>query len=302
LGGVISVYQEPIPNIDGIVTYFNKTPRDIVCPHFWELRWAFGCPYDCDYCYLRGTGWGNKDPRYRPIDRVLRAIQKAFDHKYFVENPCIFNSGELSDSLMNPSRMEQIAEKFEEQGKHKLLLLTKSNNVMFLVEKPRKQTVVSFSLNAPEVWKRWEHRTPSPEKRIEAARMVSEAGYEVRVRVDPIFPIEDWQRHYQDLLYVLLSEIPKGKDPERITLGTPRGLQKTIAYSKNQSWTKYFEEYSKWGKKLSSSQRKEIYLFFCDRLGELGFDKSRISLCKETDLMWKELGMDRTRCRCNCIW
>jgi len=155
-------YKDRIGSIDGIVVPFNKTPRDIVCPHFWELRWAFGCPFDCAYCYLQGTGRGNKTPRYRPITKVIRAIDRAFRDEYFIKNPSIFNSGELSDSLMNPSYMRQIADFFETQNKHKLLLLTKFDKVEWLTKEPRKQTIASFSLNATEVWKRWEKRTPSP--------------------------------------------------------------------------------------------------------------------------------------------
>mgnify|MGYP001072642199 CR=1 FL=1 len=298
------LYKEPKPSIDGIIVPFEKTPFDIVCPHFWELRWAFGCPFDCAYCYLQGTGRGNKKPRYRPPIKVIKAINKAFRHKYFVNHPSIFNSGELSDSLMNPANMKQIADLFETQSKHKLLLLTKSDRVEWLVREPRKQTIASFSLNVTEVWKRWEKGTPSPQKRIDAARKLAEVGYEVRIRIDPIFPIDRWQRHYDDLVYSVFSKLPS--DPDRITLGTPRGLAKTLIFAKDRSWEKiaFTDEPDRtgWGKKAPTPVRKEIYLFFYDKFDNLGFDKSRIAMCKETRSMWKELGLDPKSCRCNCIW
>lgn len=298
------LYKEPKPSIDGIIVPFEKTPFDIVCPHFWELRWAFGCPFDCAYCYLQGTGRGNKKPRYRPPTKVIKAINKAFRHKYFVNHPSIFNSGELSDSLMNPANMKQIADLFETQSKHKLLLLTKSDRVEWLVREPRKQTIASFSLNVTEVWKRWEKGTPSPQKRIDAAIKLAEVGYEVRIRIDPIFPIDRWQRHYDDLVYSVFSKLPS--DPDRITLGTPRGLAKTLIFAKDRSWEKiaFTDEPDRtgWGKKAPTPVRKEIYLFFYDKFDTLGFDKTRIAMCKETRSMWKELGLDPKSCRCNCIW
>ena len=303
LGG-IKLYETPIPNIDGIAVYFSKTPFDIVCPHFWELRWAFGCPFDCAYCYLQGTGRGNKNPKYRPINRVIKAIDKAFKHEYFLQHPSIFNSGELSDSLMNPNSMKQIADFFETQNRHKLLLLTKSDKVEWLTREPRKQTIASFSLNATEVSRRWEKRASSPQQRIIAAKELIKSGYEVRIRIDPIFPIENWKLHYEDLIYSIFSELPS--TPNRITLGTPRGLSKTLIFAKDRSWEKIAftenPEYSGWGKKAPPSLRKEIYTFFFEKLGNLGLDKSRIALCKETKSMWKELGLDHTRCRCNCVW
>lgn len=286
----------------GITRKFEKTPPSIVCPHFWELRWAYGCPYDCAYCYLRGTFMGNKNPRYpHSIERILGALEMAFKG---LNEPTIFNSGELSDSLMNPILMEQIADKFEEQDKHKLLLLTKSGNVNFLIKKPRKQTIVSFSLNAIEPAKLWENFAPSPDKRINAAREVAEAGYETRVRIDPIFPIKNWQTQYGDLLHLIFSKLT----PERITLGTPRGLRKTLRFSKDLSWTKYFGERSGWGKKIPTAVRKEIYLYFYEKLHDLGFDVSKVALCKESVEMHRELGRDVgtypnwENCRCNCVW
>jgi len=297
-------YKDRIGSIDGIVVPFNKTPRDIVCPHFWELRWAFGCPFDCAYCYLQGTGRGNKTPRYRPITKVIRAIDRAFKDEYFVKNRSIFNSGELSDSLMNPSYMRQIADFFETQDKHKLLLLTKFDKVEWLTKEPRKQTIASFSLNATEVWKRWEKRTPSPQQRIMAAKELIKSGYEVRIRIDPIFPIDRWQRHYEGLIYSMFSKLPS--DPDRITLGTPRGLAKTLIFAKDRSWERiaFTDEPDRtgWGKKAPAPLRREIYLFFYDKLDNLGFDRSRIAMCKETRSMWKELGLDPELCKCNCVW
>ena len=287
----------------GIIRWFDKTPPDIVCPHFWELNWAYGCRFDCAYCYLQGTFHGNKGPWARPLDQVLSVLDEFFkDHE---KNPQILNSGELADSLVYPQRIKQISDKFEKQERHKLLLLTKSGNVMPLVDKLRKQTIFSFSLNAHEVWRQWEHKTPSPEDRIKALKIAREIGDEVRVRIDPIFPIRGWQKQYEDLIYLLLSELPN--DPDRITLGTPRGLSKTRMFSKDSSWWKLaFEdnpsEDSGWGKKIAFPLRKEVYLFLYDKLYTLGFDKSKIAMCKETKSMWQDLNLDYTKCKCNCAW
>lgn len=37
------------------IRLFDKTSEGIVCPHFWILNWACGCPYECSYCYLALT-------------------------------------------------------------------------------------------------------------------------------------------------------------------------------------------------------------------------------------------------------
>ncbi len=94
-------------------------------------------------------------------------------------------------------------------------------------------------------------------------------------------------------------------NPDRITLGTPRGLAKTLIFAKDRSWERIAftdePERTGWGKKAPSSLRKEIYIFFYDKLANLGFDKSRIAMCKETKSMWKEMGLNPDACKCNCI-
>ena len=282
-----------------IVVPFDKTPPDIACGMFWELRWAYGCPFNCSYCYLRGTMRGRMKPQFVRTELVLQALDEAFVK---IKTPSIFNSGELSDSLMNPQLMKPIVDKFEQQKKHKIYLLSKSGtqNVGFLVEEPRRQVICGWSINAPEAANRWEKDAALPKDRIEAATLVSKAGYDTRIRIDPIFPIKDWQVYYGDLLHQILSKLV----PERIILGTPRGLWKTIKYAKEASanieWIQYFAEDSSWGKKLAFGSRKEIYTFFYDRLEAEGYSQSKISLCKETLEMWKALGLNPSSRLCNC--
>lgn len=238
-------------------------------------------------------------PQYVRTDQVLRALDEAFMH---IQAPAIFNAGELSDALMNPEMMIPIVDKFEEQNKHKVYLLTKfgERNVDFLLEKPRKQVICGWSINAPAIAKLWERGAAAPEDRIQAAKRVSEKGYEVRVRIDPIFPIDDWRSCYSELLGQLLKSVK----PDRIILGTPRGLWKTIKYAGDSNvdltWVKFFKEDSSWGKKLTFEQRKEIYTFFSSRLESIGYPLSKVSVCKETVHMIQALGMNYSLRTCNC--
>jgi spore photoproduct lyase len=283
----------------GIISLFHKTPPDICCGNFWEIRWAYGCPLDCNYCYLRGTMRGNMKPTPLKIEHVLDAIDEAFQN---IKQPSIFNSGELSDSLMYPWIMQKIVDKFEQQNKHKILLLSKMGprNIGFLLERLRKQTVCAWSINAIEIAKKWEKAAAIPEERITAAKMMSDLGYDTRIRIDPIFPIENWKLHYEDILYRIFSNI----EPKKVILGTPRGLWKTIKYAKDakidMSWIKFFKEDSSWGRKLQFDQRKEIYQFFYDKLNSMGYPSSRVTLCKETVRMWNEMRLEYSPMTCNC--
>ena len=295
-----------------VLVYFRKTPRDIVCPHFWEFKWAFGCPFECAYCYLQGTGWGDKHPRYKDLDSILEKLNEVFKttiREMPKNKPIIASSGELADSLMNPYMMEKIADKFEEQDQHKLLLLSKGANVGWLVRKPRRQTIVSFSLNPKYVAEKWEKKTAPPKKRIEAARKVLDAGYETRLRIDPMIPIEGWEEQYKELI----DEVFRNMHPERITLGTLRGLWKTIHYCNDDSWVKYLSsEKTGWGRKIDPDIRYLMYTTIINYLDD-EYNYTKIALCKETDNIWKSIGIDPgnyvdplhnnwNKCKCNCVW
>ena len=284
---------------NGVIKLFKKTPEDIACGPFWEIRWAYGCPLNCSYCYLRGTTRGRMKPSYVRIEETLRCIREAFQK---IKEPQIFNSGELCDSLMNPPLMAEIVDLFERQTKHKIYLLSKfgTSNIGFLLEKPRKQVICGWSINSEPVAKKWETAAARPAERIEASSLVWEAGYDTRIRIDPIFPIENWMKHYGRLIDVIFSAFW----PNRIILGTPRGLWKTIHYAEkaniDMSWANFFKENTGWGKKLSFESRKDIYSFFYEKIKSIGYPLHKVSICKETTEMWKALGLNYKLKTCNC--
>lgn len=282
----------------GIIRWFDKTPPDIVCPHFWELNWAYGCHFGCSYCYLQGTFHGERKPWSRPLSQVFETLDEFFQDHQGGSKHYMLNSGELTDSLVYPDKIRQISDKFEGQDEHKLLLLTKASNIGFLIERPRRQTVVSFSINAPKVSGLWERGAPSPEKRIGAAKKVSGAGYETRIRIDPMVPIKGWEKLYCDLVDQIFDTFR----PSRITLGSLRGLQKTIMFCKDKSWTRYLSEgETGWGKKVGFALRLSMYSVILNHLKEKhGY--SNVALCKETPAIWGKLGLDPKACRCNCMW
>ena len=187
---------------------------------------------------------------------------------------------------------------FEEQNRHKVLFVTKSDNVKHLLEiNPHNQAVVSFSLNASEIASRWEKVAPPVERRIEAGRKLTEAGYEVRIRIDPMVPVENWATHYIRLVEQIFSSFT----PSRITLGSLRGLQTTVNGSTDKSWVEFLKEKSNWGKKIDFKTRYDMYTATIKQLKDR-YNYNEVALCKETVAMWGRLGMDYKKIKCNCVW
>ena len=315
----LKVHYKEYPLIDGkkrtlvnkvndgsIITRFDKTPlpqkeTDVVCPHFLELKWAYGCPFDCAWCYLKGTF------RFRleGIKPVIKDYKKIELHvKKFLEEesaPEILNTGEIADSLMGENRPKPFSKFiipiFESQKAHKVLFLTKSSNIKNLLGlDSHNQTIMSFSLNAIPVADKWE-KAPKVMRRLEAAKKLHEEGFEVRVRIDPMVPVENWEKHYIHLIDLIFNKF----SPERITLGSLRGLQSTINGCTDKSWVKYLSESSNWGKKVDINQRLAMYKKIISYLNEK-YNYSNVALCKETKAIWGILNMDYKKIKCNCIW
>lgn len=287
-----------------IICRFEKTPlpkkkTDVICPHFLELKWANGCSYDCAWCFLQGTfRFTGKHPRQKDRFKVKEHVSTFLNNG---SPPEVLNSGELCDSLLSENSIDPfsrfIIPMFEAQKKHKVLFLTKSNRVENLTKiEEHKNVIISFSMNAPAVSKKWE-KAPRVEERIEAAKKVSEAGYETRIRIDPMVPVFEWDKHYFGLVDMIFEQFI----PERITLGSLRGLQSTINNSKDRTWVKFLSEKSNWGKKIGSELRYEMYSKLIDYLkNKYGY--TNVALCKETVEMWEKLGLDCKKIRCNCIF
>jgi len=290
-----------------IITKFDKTPTpqkstDVICPHFMEFKWAYGCPFDCAWCYLKGTFRfqpKGASPVFKSYEKIKSHIKRFLDEE---QTPAILNTGELADSLMGEGLSlpftKLIIPIFEEQDRHKILFVTKSVNITNLLEMQKhNQVIMSFSLNSEEVAQKWEKGAPSVNKRIQAAKELYENGYEIRIRIDPMVPITNWDKKYKELLENIFANF----EPSRITIGSLRGLQSTVNNCIDKSWFQYLEENSNWGRKVKFQVRFEMYHKIIDELQQK-YGYSNVALCKETMKMWSELELDYKTIKCNCIW
>lgn len=319
----ISIRYKEYPDLEGkkqtliqqvgdgsIIKRFDKTPlpknsQDVICPHFLELKWAYGCPYRCSWCYLQGT------LRFLPTKTkpVVKSYEKIEHHlkSFFAETvnngytPEILNSGEIADSLMweNNGRpfSKFILTLFNSQRKHKVLFLSKSDIIDNIARFESDRIIPSFTLNAHSVASRWERGAPDVERRINAAKKLTNLGYPVRIRIDPLVPILNWEKDYKELVDYIFSQFK----PERITLGSLRGLMSTINNSSDKTWCEHLTENSSWGKKISYQTRFNIYQSLIDHLNKR-YEYHEIALCKETKEMWGKLSMNYKNIKCNCIW
>jgi len=276
-------------------------------------------------CYLKGTfrfsAFPRKDrrvpPKFKPRPKIEKAVKSFIN---CMKHPAVLNTGELGESLMGENQKPPFSEfivTLLKDTPHKVLFLAKGTYVKnFIKNNWQKNMILSWSINSPKVARRYEKGAPNPLSRIEAARLCYEAGYRVRFRLDPMVPVdpptlntpllkttEEWREEYSGIVGAMFDRIR----PERITLGTLRGLPATLAVAVNKEWTKYLDEKSNWGRKPSLLTRFNMFKFAIKQIRkQSGGRRVKIGICKETQqlhkMLEKEIGyMNYRRMECNCL-
>ncbi len=185
----------------------------------------------------------------------------------------------------------------------RLLFLTKSDCVDEILELDHGgQSIISFSLNTETVFQQLEHRTASPEFRLTAAAKVQKAGYEVRLRIDPVIFYSTWEKDYMELVDKIFQFV----QPTRITIGEYRpsnGLANHIGSRFPDSpLLRINKSMVREGGKLryEKGQRIEMFRTIIEAIKQNRSD-IHIALCKEQPQIWKALGLNMKGLLCNCL-
>jgi len=196
-----------------------------------------------------------------------------------------------------------------------LFMLTKSDNVDDILNLAHNgHKIIAWSMNNATISQKFEIGAPSFERRIIAARKVQEAGYRLRIRLDPIVPFSGWEEQYARTM----DEIFKRISPETVTLGTLRFEEgfyrmRNALFSKGTEAAQYLDDMEpmfppklfpgakrpKSGKySFTEEKRSEIFNFVIKEIRK--YSNCPIALCKESASVWNRLGLPLSECRCVC--
>ena len=245
---------------------------------------------DCSYCFLTRTfrrlPTGKKFVMY-PLDKVKKDLIEVLLAE---KKPQMFNAGELTDSLEYTEWLDELVPVFNDpninQVGHKLLLLTKRTNVEWLLNHEVSLNVVfSMTLNAQKFIDTFERLTPSLDERLKALKQVKDAGWETRVRIDPIV-IPQFQ--YQTLCEALVEIRPK-----RVTLGTWRFYSYDSWFPHKAILNSLVPDGDDGRIRIEFTQRRMIYAVLRGQLWPI-----TVGICKETAQMYTSLGLRKVECNC----
>ena len=164
---------------------------------------AMGCPFDCQYCFLKGMYPTANILVFVNIDECLTEIRKL------AENGPAQVSLSYETDLIAIDHLTGFVSKFAalapEVPDLTLEIRTKAANLP-LVEWAS-NLVFSFTLSPQEIIGRFEKKTSSLSARLSAVKAAQDAGFAVRLCFDPMILTPGWRKMYTEFFDRIRSEV-----------------------------------------------------------------------------------------------
>lgn len=188
--------------------------RGLICCNYFVINQGIGCPFDCSYCFLQDFSnlpsilvYANTTAIFAEVKQFTAARPNGFFR---------IGTGEMSDSLALDHLTEfstEIVPFFAELDNAILELKTKSDNVTNLTGLDHcGNTVISWSLNPPEIIASDEPGSATLDQRLHSAARVAAAGYPLAFHFDPLIEYPGWQEGYR----LVINRLREAVDPQQI--------------------------------------------------------------------------------------
>ncbi|MCX7991902.1 MAG: radical SAM protein [Proteobacteria bacterium] len=266
------------------------TPSYICCGYY-VLSPAENCPFECTYCILQAYFKSKNIKVYANTEDLIKELNEIKTKPIFR-----IGTGEFSDSLFLPSTnfyLEKLLDFFNKNENIFLELKTKSDIIPEIVKKyPKRNVIISFSLNSPVITTQEEGKTASVEKRIESAFELSKIGFPLSFHFDPIIEYDGWEKDYKYTIDLLFEKIDE-ENIVWISLGILRFIPalKDIAEN-NYPFTMIFKREFITGidskKRYFRKKRVEIYKKMLSMIRNKS-EKVFVYLCMENEDVWMDV-------------
>jgi len=278
------------------------------CPNYWHFSPTGFCFYRCQYCYLAGaTGiWHSPSVKvFVNLEDILGEIDRQAQK---LGKPTAFYCGKLQDGLaLDPltGYSQVLVPFFAEHPYARQVVLTKSADMDNLLGLDHGgNTILSWSLNPPEVATEFERNVPSVEERLAAMVRCTDAGFSVRAVLMPMIPVPGWREAYGRFVTDLLSRVPV----QRLTVGGICSYRNAVnLMEKGLGGDNVISRHMDSTRKMADGRRRyprdlrvEMYQHILDCARKVRPDVE-VALCLEEHGVWESLGLADHIGRCNCV-
>ena len=186
--------------------------------NFFYTPSMLNCLYDCEYCYLQGMYQSANIVLFVNTEDFFAQLQEHLNKPTLVA--ISYDTDLLAFDPLN--QVTQWLNFAQIQENMHIELRTKSANYRPLQKlKPNDRVTIAWTLSPQSVIEKYEHKTPSLKNRLNAIKILSEAGWKIRICFDPMLDIENFSEIYEPFVDEVFSEIEADK-LSQCTIGTFR--------------------------------------------------------------------------------
>ena len=194
-------------------------------PGFFYTTPVLNCLYNCEYCFLQGMYSSGNIVLFVNQDDFHDAVKLELNQKNLskevVTVSISYNTDLLAMENLFPITKSWI--KFASECKNLMIeIRTKSSNFKSIDNMDSSQNVLlSWTISPEKVSKSYEHLAPPLFQRISAIQSAMDKGWKVRLCIDPVIDMQDWNKIYSEFFLFLFQKIDPNKLYD-ITMGTFR--------------------------------------------------------------------------------
>lgn len=187
-------------------------PCSDVAPNFGSENFYYAVPmqnclYDCEYCYLQGMYTSAHLVYFVNQTEMIEAVKRKSE-----ELGSLYLCIAYDNDILALENVFQVAgtwiEGLRSQPKVTVEIRTKSANFRALSKlTPSPNIILAWTLSPSRIVKLYEAKTPPLELRLNSMISALEAGWRVRLCLDPLLPIKGWKEHYGQLFELLDSKL-----------------------------------------------------------------------------------------------
>ncbi|MDR0880963.1 MAG: DNA photolyase [Candidatus Adiutrix sp.] len=261
------------------------------------FHFGLGCSLGCRYCILSAYLGTEALVLFGNVEEGLAELAKLLSQPP-AERPHRFCTGEFTDSLLLDRRSGlagRLIQLFAGSAGAVLELKTKTDQVDHLLSlNHRGRTVISFSVNAPEVCAREESRAAPLPARLAAARRAAEAGYPIGLHFDPLIFQPGWEEGYQRTIDLISRYLGGRARVAWVSLGCFRYLPalKEVMLNRHPGVAIYDAEFITGGDgkmRYPRPRRTAMYRAVAAGLRRALPDDTVIYLCMESPRLWRDV-------------
>ena len=208
--------------------------EDFENDNFYYTSSIINCVYDCEYCYLQGVYSSGNIVIFVDIEKVFEEVEELYN-KLKSLYLCVSYDTDLLAIENICSFSEKWYHFIKDKKNLKIELRTKSANIdKFLNLDVLDNFIIAFTLSPEGIALKNEKYTAGFKNRVKAIKELQNKGWKVRICIDPLIYIDDFEKNYSEMIEYLFSEIDKNKVID-VSIGVFRTSKEYLKKMRNQN-------------------------------------------------------------------